>query len=156
MTLNLQYMESSDIERVLLPIIKKEELELVEIKIAGNIKHPLIKVFLDKEGGITVNECAEVSSQLNAVLSVEYDDIDYRLEVSSPGLDRPLKEKKDFMRCKGKNVLLTYREKDGKISKITGKVVDITENCVNIKNINNTVISVCYNDIIKANLEIRF
>lgn len=72
--------------------------ELVDVERPNNGRH--IRVFIDKDNGITVDDCARVSNQLARVFAVEGIDYD-RLEVSSPGLDRPLKRATDFRRFEG-------------------------------------------------------
>jgi ribosome maturation factor RimP len=81
--------------------------ELVEVEQSAPGK--LLRVFIDKkEGGVTIDDCVAISNHLNRVLSVE--GVDYsRLEVSSPGLDRPLKKEQDFIRFTGKSVKLKLR-----------------------------------------------
>ncbi|MDP2640270.1 MAG: ribosome maturation factor RimP [Betaproteobacteria bacterium] len=87
--------------------------ELVDVELSNRGR--MLRVFIDKTaggpqgaGGITVDDCARVSNQLARVLEVE--DIDYdRLEVSSPGLDRPLKKEADFARFAGEQARLTLR-----------------------------------------------
>lgn len=67
-----------------------------------------LRIFIDTEGGITVEDCATVSNHLSRVFMVE--DIDYKnLEISSPGLDRPLKKASDFIRFSGSQVKLKTR-----------------------------------------------
>lgn len=69
----------------------------------------LVRVFIDKPGGVDVEDCASVSNHLTRLLAVE--NVDYeRLEVSSPGLDRPLKKAADFARFAGHEAQLTLRE----------------------------------------------
>ena len=63
----------------------------------------LIRVTIDKDGGITLDDCEKVSNQLNNAMTVENVDYD-RLEVSSPGVDRPLKCPRDFVKFVGQNV----------------------------------------------------
>ena len=89
--------------------------ELVSVELSNRGR--MLRIFIDKPaagpqdpdaGGITVDDCARVSNQLARVLEVE--DIDYdRLEVSSPGLDRPLKKEADFARFAGEQARLTLR-----------------------------------------------
>ncbi|OGA32888.1 MAG: ribosome maturation factor RimP [Betaproteobacteria bacterium RIFCSPLOWO2_12_FULL_64_23] len=87
--------------------------ELVDVELSNRGR--MLRIFIDKTaggpqgaGGITVDDCARVSNQLARVLEVE--DIDYdRLEVSSPGLDRPLKKEADFARFAGEQARLTLR-----------------------------------------------
>lgn len=80
--------------------------ELVEIEQLSRGK--LIRVFVDKEGGITIDDCVTISNHLSRLLTAE--NIDYgRLEVSSPGLDRPIKKESDFLRFAGEMIKLKLR-----------------------------------------------
>ncbi|MBL8498640.1 ribosome maturation factor RimP [Nitrosomonas sp. JL21] len=80
--------------------------ELVEVERLSHNK--LIRIFVDKEGGITIDDCVEISNHLSRLLAVE--NIDYgRLEVSSPGLDRPLRKIKDFLRFKEEVIKVKLR-----------------------------------------------
>ena len=81
--------------------------ELVDLEISGRGK--LIRLFIDKPGGVNIDDCALVSEQVSNLLAVEHD-VDYdRLEVSSPGLDRVLKKESDFTRFAGNKVQLKVR-----------------------------------------------
>jgi ribosome maturation factor RimP len=80
--------------------------ELVDFERPG--KGRLLRVFIDKAGGISVDDCAAVSNHLSRVLAVEGVDYD-RLEVSSPGLDRPLKKERDFVRYAGQKARIKLR-----------------------------------------------
>ena len=80
--------------------------ELVDLERSG--KGKLLRVYIDKAGGVNVDDCAAVSNHLSRVFAVEgvaYD----RLEVSSPGLDRPLRQEKDFVRYAGHNARIKVR-----------------------------------------------
>ena len=79
--------------------------ELVDFERSGR---GMLRVFIDKPGGILVEDCQTVSNQLTRLFLVENVDYD-RLEVSSPGLDRPLKKEADFMRFAGEKVQLKLR-----------------------------------------------
>ena len=80
--------------------------ELVDFERSG--KGKLLRVYIDKAGGITVDDCAAVSNHLSRVFAVE--GIDYeRLEISSPGLDRPLKKEQDFARYAGQKARIKLR-----------------------------------------------
>jgi ribosome maturation factor RimP len=83
--------------------------ELVDARASGGGRH--LSIFIDRPGGITVDHCAEVSRQLSRVLEVEGIDYD-RLEVSSPGLDRPLCKPADFTRFAGNRVDVKMRTRD--------------------------------------------
>jgi ribosome maturation factor RimP len=80
--------------------------ELVDFDRSG--KGRLMRVFIDKPGGIDVEDCARVSNHLSRVFAVE--NVDYeRLEISSPGLDRPLRKEQDFVRFAGQKVRIKVR-----------------------------------------------
>jgi ribosome maturation factor RimP len=83
--------------------------ELVDARASGGGRH--LSIFIDRPGGITVDHCADVSRQLSRVLEVEGIDYD-RLEVSSPGLDRPLCKPADFTRFAGSKVDVKMRTRD--------------------------------------------
>ena len=83
--------------------------ELVDARASGGGRH--LSIFIDKPGGITVDHCADVSRHLARVFEVEGIDYD-RLEVSSPGLDRPLRKEADFTRFAGSRVDVKMRMKD--------------------------------------------
>ena len=81
--------------------------ELVDVELSP--KGRQVRVFIDKPDGVNVEDCAQVSNHLTRLFAVE--GIDYeRLEVSSPGLDRPLKKSADFVRFAGQDAQLTLRE----------------------------------------------
>jgi ribosome maturation factor RimP len=80
--------------------------ELIDLERSSRGK--LLRVFIDKPGGIDVDDCVAVSNHLSRLLSVENIDYD-RLEISSPGLDRPLKKASDFIRFMGESVKLRLR-----------------------------------------------
>ncbi len=91
------------------PAVAGMGYELVDVQASGGGR--LLRVFIDKPGGVNVDDCAEVSRQLSRVLPVE--GIDYeRLEVSSPGLDRPLRKEADFARFVGKKADVRMRRPD--------------------------------------------
>ena len=83
--------------------------ELVDARASGGGR--FLAIFIDRPGGITVDHCAEVSRQLTRVFAVEGIDYD-RLEVSSPGLDRPLRKAADFVRFAGSKVDVKMRTPD--------------------------------------------
>jgi ribosome maturation factor RimP len=83
--------------------------ELVDARASGGGRQ--LAIFIDRPGGITVDHCAEVSRHLSRVLEVEGIDYD-RLEVSSPGLDRPLRKPADFTRFAGSKVDVKMRTRD--------------------------------------------
>ena len=97
----------TQIETLILPILDDLGYELVDLQLQQDGKQLALRIFVDKPAGITLDDCVEVSREVSAILEVE-DPIRsaYRLEVSSPGLDRPLKKATDFERFAGKKVRL--------------------------------------------------
>ncbi|MFC8574552.1 ribosome maturation factor RimP, partial [Heyndrickxia sporothermodurans] len=98
------------VEELVTPIIQDMKLDLVDIEYVKEGKNWFLRVFIDKENGIDIEECGIVSERLGEKLD-ELDPIpnNYFLEVSSPGAERPLKKEKDFKQAVGKNVnISTY------------------------------------------------
>ncbi|MDR2220391.1 MAG: ribosome maturation factor RimP [Methylobacillus sp.] len=96
-----------DLHTLLEGSLRQIGYEMVDLEISGRGK--LIRLFIDKPGGVNIDDCALVSEQVSNLLAVEHD-VDYdRLEVSSPGLDRVLKKPADFARFAGSKVTLKLR-----------------------------------------------
>ena len=94
-----------DLQQILETTLPGMGYELVDVELTAQ---GILRVFIDKEGGITVEDCATVSNHSSRVFMVE--DVDYKhLEISSPGLDRPLKKAADFVRFTGSMVKLKTR-----------------------------------------------
>jgi ribosome maturation factor RimP len=92
------------------PIIRALALELVDVVCSGRGGHTLVRVFIDKPGGVTLGDCEQVHVSLGHALDVENPiPHAYTLEVSSPGLDRPLKQRAEYERSCGKRVRLKLR-----------------------------------------------
>lgn len=93
------------------PVAEGFGLELVDVAYTSEYGRRVLRVYIDKPGGVTLEDCERVSRELGAVLDVE-DPIpqSYNLEVSSPGLDRPLKTEADFARFAGKRARIRARE----------------------------------------------
>jgi len=94
------------------PILTSMGFELVELEYKREGRDWFLRIFVDKEGGITLDDCAEISREVSMVLDVE--DVvttAYRLEVSSPGIDRPLNKAADYERFKGRLIKLKTFER---------------------------------------------
>lgn len=98
-------------EELLKPIIEKHNYELVDVEYVKEGSNWYLRAYIDKEGGITVDDCEIVSRAMGEILDKEdYVEGSYIFEVSSPGLGRPLKKEKDFARSIGELVeVRTYR-----------------------------------------------
>lgn len=119
---------ATEIEQLVLPITELNNLELVDVEYVKEGGEFFLRVYIDKEGGVSLNECELVTRALNPILD-EKDPIkdNYYLEVSSPGLDRPLKKDKDFVKYQGRDVeIKLYKPMNG--SKVyEGELVGLTE-----------------------------
>lgn len=92
-------------EELVMPIITENNFELVDVEFVKEGSNWYLRVYADKEGGIAINDCVLISRALEVKLDEkDFIDIPYILEVSSPGLGRPLKKEKDFERSLGKEV----------------------------------------------------
>ncbi len=90
------------IEQLLLPVVEDLGLELVDIEYQREDRGWVLRIYLDKQGGINLDDCAQASREFSTLLDVEnIVDTVYNLEVSSPGLERPLKKIADFERFAG-------------------------------------------------------
>ncbi len=99
------------IREVAQPLCQAENFELVHLDIVNSDKEKIVRLFLDKPGGITLADCVYISRQLGDLMDIQVDNIgSYRLEVSSPGPNRPLNTKKDFHRFKGDKVKIWTKE----------------------------------------------
>jgi ribosome maturation factor RimP len=94
------------------PILESMLLELVEIEFKRTGREAVLRLFIDKEGGVMLDDCADLSRELSMILDIEdFIPCEYNLEVSSPGLDRPLKTVADYDRFTGRLVKVkTYEQ----------------------------------------------
>jgi ribosome maturation factor RimP len=148
------------VEEMAHPILDELHLELVDVEYVKEGPNWFLRVYIDKETGVDIDECAVVSEKLSEKLD-EVDPIseNYFLEVSSPGAERPLKKDKDFEKAIGKNVYIkTYEpienEKtfEGILTAFDGKMVTVE---VKIKTRKKTI-EIPYEKVAKARLAVTF
>ena len=127
-------------EELLLPIVEENGFELVDVEYVKEGSNWYLRAYIDKPGGITVNDCEVVSRRLSDILDEEdYIDDAYILEVSSPGLGRPLKKEKDYKRSLGKLIeIRTYRMVE-KRKEFTGVLKEYDEKTVTIEEEDGTI-----------------
>jgi len=122
--------------------------ELVDLELANGSR--LMRVFIDKAGGVDVEDCATVSNQLTRLLTVEGIDYD-RLEVSSPGLDRPLKRPGDFARFMGERIQVKVRLPLNGRRRFVGKLEKVGAVGFEMA-VDGEVVSISFTDVDKARL----
>ena len=145
------------LEEMIRPIILSEEMELVELELARERRKWYLRIYIDKEGGVKLRDCENISRQVEILLDIE-DPIpqEYILEVSSLGLDRPLKQRKDFLRCSGKLIRLITSMAVGGKKNFTGILKDTEEDRIQVELRNGKIVWISLSDIVKAQLEIEF
>ena len=137
------------------PVLAENYLELVEVLFRQEPAGWVLRVIIYKEGGTSVDDCAKVSRELSRLLDVE--DLipqKYMLEVSSPGLDRPLQSERDFLRNRGEKVRLTV-EIAGTFATVTGIIDNVRDGMLVLKD-DAGMVSHPLTAIKKARLEIEF
>lgn len=138
------------------PVINDLDIALDHVELSQMKGKLLLRVFIDKEAGVKIDDCEHVSREIEAILDVE-DPIPaaYVLEVSSPGLDRPLRGPKDFKRFAGNSVRLITQEPIDKQTFFTGKISEAGDNEVVLLLPNNKEVTISYKNISKARLEVE-
>lgn len=145
-----------EIQEVLQPIADEMQIEIVEVEFKQG-REPALTVYIDIEGGVDLNTCEVFHRAIDPVL----DELDptqgapYTLNVSSPGLDRPLKTERDFQKVMGKKVeVKLFAPMQGK-KFFEATLVGFDEHCVSIEE-NGNVIKLEKNKIAKINRAIEF
>lgn len=102
--------------------------EIVDAELVGRLRRPTLRVYIDGPQGVTIDDCAAVSRQLSAILDVENPlPGAYTLEVSSPGLDRPLVKLDDFRRFVGETVKIRLRQPVVGRKNFTGRLMAVAD-----------------------------
>ncbi len=145
-------MKRDDIEQIIAPVVNGLGFELWGIDYFPQGQYSLLRVYIDKPEGITVDDCGSVSHQLCAVLDVE-DPITsaYTLEVSSPGLDRPLFKVEQFQQYVGSVIELRTRVAIDKRRKFKGELKAVDEQSLELI-VDNTTFNILMEQIEKANV----
>ena len=116
---------------LVLPIVEEMGLELVDLEFVKEGANWYLRIYIDKENGVDINDCEAVSKAVEAKLDAE-DPIEqaYVLEVSSPGLDRPLKKEEDFVRFAGEIIdVKLYQAMNGKKT-LEGKLIGLEDGVI--------------------------
>lgn len=148
-------MVVNEIEQLLTPVINDMGYELWGCEYLAQGRYSLLRVFIDKADGIGVDDCQQVSLQVSSILDVE-DPIpgEYRLEISSPGIPRPLFHVWQYQRYQGQDVQIKlYKPIEGK-RKVVGTIVAADDSEIKLL-INETQHSLTISDIVKANLTVE-
>ncbi len=141
------------------PIVAGESMELLEVEYVREREGWVLRLFVDKAGGVGLEDCQQASRAVETALDVE--DIipqEYSLEVSSPGLNRPLSKPEHFKKVEGQRVKLKTFGPLGEPPRkhFTGKLVSVTDASVAVDVEGAGRFDIAFKDIAKANLEFDF
>ena len=110
------------------PVVAAEGMELIHVECLKMQARWIIGLYLDKEGGVTLDDCAVVSNQLGDIFDInDLVDNQYTLEVSSPGFDRPLSRDQDFVKYRGSSVNIKTSSKIDGVKNFQGHLDDFIE-----------------------------
>ena len=144
-------------EELLAPIVELNGFELVDVEYVKEAGCWYLRGYIDKPGGITVDDCEEVSRALSDLLDEEdFISENYILEVSSPGLDRPLKKEKDFARSIGKDVEVKLFKAINKEKEFVGILKAYDEDTVTLEMEDETEMQFKRSDIARIRLAFFF
>ena len=148
----LRYMIQDELVQLLSPIIADLGYDLWGCEYLSQGKHSLLRIYIDKSTGIAVEDCERVSKQVNAILDVE-DPIpgNYSLEISSPGIPRPLFFDWQYELYKGSMVQLKLYKPIAKTRKLSGVIISVTAETATLE-IGHEHQEIQFSNIVKANL----
>ncbi|MDZ7332044.1 MAG: ribosome maturation factor RimP [candidate division KSB1 bacterium] len=121
----------NEIKNLILPILTSHQVDFIDLELKGRVGAQVLRVFVDTDGGITLDQCVILSREISDALDRR--DIlpgRYRLEVSSPGLDRPLKSMRDFQRNLGRQVKIKYLDEGGNSVTVIGQIEGVDDDAV--------------------------
>jgi ribosome maturation factor RimP len=138
------------------PILRAMDIELVDVEYLTDKGRWVLRVYIDKNGGVTVDDCARVSGEIEYPIDVQ--DIikhEYVLEVSSPGLNRPLTKEKDYQRALGKKVKIKMSFPQEGRKNFKGYLKNLDDEYLHLE-VNGQLFRLPRHDIMKANLVYDF
>ena len=137
------------------PSLLAKGLELVDVEFKKEGKNWVLRVFIDKEGGVTLEDCQKISSFVGDLVEVEeVIEPAYTMEVSSPGLNRVLKKEKDFIRFSGKKICVQCHAPLNGRKKFTGILKDFKNQSIHLE-VDGQLQIIPINRVAKANLVIE-
>jgi ribosome maturation factor RimP len=111
------------IEGIVLPVVREHGLILVDVDVRGSGRRMVVRIFVDKDGGVTIDDCRRLSQEVGDLIDVaNIVPGGYDLEVSSPGLDRQLHREREFRWATGKLVRVWTREPVGDARELVGRL----------------------------------
>jgi ribosome maturation factor RimP len=138
------------------PVVAAEGMELIHVECLKMHSRWIIRLYLDKESGVTLDDCSTVSNQVGDIFDInDLIDNQYTLEVSSPGLDRPISRDQDFVKYRGSQVIIKTSSKIDGVKNFQGRLADFIEENdrkVIVLEVSGQTYRIPQTEIIKANL----
>ncbi|MBW2505801.1 MAG: ribosome maturation factor RimP [Deltaproteobacteria bacterium] len=147
---------SKQVEAIALPVLVELGLELVEVQYRREQSGWVLRLIIDKQEGVSLDDCTAASREIGQLLDIEdFIDQAYNLEVSSPGLDRPLKSMADFQRFVGRMAKIKTDEPIGGERVFVGRIQQTSGDTI-ILEIGGTELRIPFEQVSKARLEVEF
>ena len=141
-----------EVSRFIEPILEDMGFELVDVEYLSEGGRWILRIYADREGGITLDDCAGISREISDLLDIK--DIftqPYVLEVSSPGLNRPLRKERDFVNAIGENVKIRMASRLAGRRNFKGRLHSFRDGILGL-NVNHEVFLLPYHGVEKANI----
>lgn len=155
-------LQDEKIKNIIRETVEGNGFFLIDLQFRGTTNNRIFEIYIDGEKNISAEDCAVVSREINSQLE-ESIDTSYRLDVSSPGVDRPLKYLKQFPKHINRKFEVSYTQQDpanpdapGETKKITGKLISVEDTDLIFKLNNQSEIKINFNNIKKAKVIISF
>jgi ribosome maturation factor RimP len=132
------------------PLVAAADLDLVEVHVRGQAPRRVVRIIVDRKGGVDLERCSALARELGGPLDALSDlDGRYVLEVTSPGVDYPLRDRRAFDRVEGRSVLVHRRDEDGRLHEVRGTVRSADPEEV-VLEVQGAPVRVPYDEIAKA------
>ena len=141
------------VEQIAASVTERSGIEFVHCEIAGSKRNPTVRLIIDKPGGVTLEDCAQVSRDVEAVLDKDdFIPTAYVLEVSSPGIERELYRFADFEKFTGQNARIKTAQPIGGQRNFAGKIAAVANGEIEFQDRTSGVVKIPFDLVAKANL----
>ncbi len=149
--------EQEEIVSLAEQVLENSDLFLVDTELKGSVGNRMVSIFVDSESGnISLDRCAEINREIQFLIDASgWRDRKYTLNVSSPGLDRPLKDIRQYVNNLGRNASVVYEE-DGRKVQVHGKLVDAKPESVTLEAKGKDALVIPYNAIVETYIQVSF
>ncbi len=138
-------------------VLQDHDMFLVDVELKGSTGNSMIWIYIESENGnVSLDRCAEISREMNFLLDAEgWHDKKYTLNVSSPGLDRPLKDIRQYMSNTGRKARVVYM-KEGEQMRVEGKLTDAQPGKITLLTEDKKELEIPFSDIVETHILASF